>query len=546
MKRTVCLLLVFIFALSALFACGGGPDVTTAPAGTQPAAGQTTEKPAEATAAKTEPDTEPETEPVTERQTEPPETVPEFIVVEDEEATLTLPKTFGSHMVLQRDADIRVFGKSNRDGSVIRGTFKEQTVYAVVKDGKFTLKFAPEPASAEQAELLVEDDKGNSVRFEDVLVGDVWLISGQSNANISLEEIRSGLKKLPDFNGEDPMRIFMQRPDYYLADPKIAHEPCDDFLDPDVRWKKPDYLSSLKFSALGLFFGRRLMSDLGIPIGVINIAANGARIQELMTKEAARSVRLTTSYTMKPGDFFNAMVNPLVGISFKGMVFFQGEAEGGTTSTAKNYAKYLKAYVEDMKKQFGVDFAFYEIQLSSYSDKSLPNFGYVNYVRFGQYQGMAEMGNENILPSYDLRSPDAYFDYIHSPKKEQLANRVADLVLAKEYGIGDKNDFLAPAPAEITLSDDKKTVTVKFSNVCEGLVSKSGNTSVNGFYVGTENMMKAAEAEIISSDTVLVHVPEGGNTKKIAYAFDTVINEENAQLYNSKDMPALAFWQDLK
>ena len=299
MKRTVCLLLVFIFALSALFACGGGPDVTTAPAGTQPAAGQTTEKPAEATAAKTEPDTEPETEPVTEPETEPPETVPEFIVVEDEEATLTLPKTFGSHMVLQRDADIRVFGKSNRDGSVIRGTFKEQTVYAVVKDGKFTLKFAPEPASAEQAELLVEDDKGNSVRFEDVLVGDVWLISGQSNANISLEEIRTGLKKLPDFNADDPMRIFMQRPDFYLANPKLVNDqPCDDFLDPDVMWKKPDYLSSLRFSALGLFFGRRLFSELGIPIGVINIAANGARIQELMTKEAAKSVKLTTSSLM--------------------------------------------------------------------------------------------------------------------------------------------------------------------------------------------------------------------------------------------------------
>ncbi len=543
MKKIVCLLLTVIFALSALFACGGDSGSTAATADAPTEKVRTTE--AQSTEKITEEaTTEEQTEPAPE--TEPPETVPEFNVAEDAEATLTLPKTFGSHMVLQRDADIRVFGKSNRDGAVIRGTFKEQTVYTVVKDGEFTLTFAPEPASADQAELLVEDDKGNSVKFEDVLVGDVWLISGQSNANISLEEIRTGLKKLPDFNGDDPMRIFMQRPDYYLANPKLVHQPCDDFLDPDVKWKKPDYLSSMKFSALGLFFGRRLMSDLGIPIGVINIAANGARIQELMTKEAAKNVKLTTSYAMKPGDFFNAMVHPLLGISFKGMVFFQGEAEGGVISTAKKYGTYLKAYVEDMKKQFGIDFAFYEIQLSSYSEKSLPNFGEVHYVRFGQYQGMVDMDNENILPSYDLRSPDTYFDYIHSPKKEQLANRVADLVLAKEYGIGDKNDFLAPMPTEITLSEDKKTVTVKFKNVCKGLVSKSGDASVNGFYVGTESKMKAAEAEIISSDTVLVHVPAGANTKKIAYAFDVVINEENTQLYNSKDMPALAFWQDLK
>ena len=536
MKKTVCLLLTLIFVLSALCACGGNPEVTTA--ADETTAEQTTEEvTTEEVTTKEETETEPETE--------PEETIPEFIVVEDEEATLTLPKTFGSHMVLQRNADIHVFGKSNRDGAVIRGTFKDQTVYTVVKDGEFTLTFAPEPASADQAELLVEDDKGNSVKFEDVLVGDVWLISGQSNANISLEEIRSGLKKLPEFNEDDPIRLFMQRPDYYLKNPKLVKEPCDDFLDPDVEWKKPGYTASLKFSALGLFFGRRLASELGIPIGVINIAANGARIQELMTKEAAKSVKLTTSYTMKPGGFFNGMVHPLLGISFTGMVFFQGESEGGADNTAKNYATYLKAYVEDMKKQFEIDFAFYEIQLSSYSKSSVSGFGRVNFVRFGQYQGMVDMDNENILPSYDLRSPDKYFDYMHSPRKEEMANRVADLVLAKEYGIGDKNDFLAPMPTEITLSDDKTTVTVKFKNVGEGLVSKSGDQSVKGFYIGLESKMKAAEAEIISSDTVLVHVPEGASLKKIAYAFDVVIDENNTQLYNSREMPALAFWQDL-
>jgi sialate O-acetylesterase len=538
MKKTVCLLLALTFVTASFFACSGAPE-TTSESLTDPV---TTEEVTTVEITTEEITTE---EVTTEEETEPEETIPEFIVVEDEEATLTLPRTFGSHMVLQRDAEIRVFGKSNRDGAVIRGTFKEQTAYALVKNGEFTLKFAPEPASVEQAELTVEDDKGNSVKFEDVLVGDVWLISGQSNANISLLEIGGGLKKFPAFDENENMRIFMQRPDYYLDNPKLVKDPCDDFPDPKVMWKKPDKAASLEFSALGFFFGRRMSSDLGIPVGVINIAANGAQIQELMTKAAAKRVKLTTSYKVKPGGFFNGMVHPFVGISFKGMVFFQGESEGGMDSTAKKYDEYLKEYVADMKNQFGFDFAFYAIQLSSYSKASQTNFGRVNYVRFGQYQAMADMDNENLLPSYDLRSPDYYFDYMHSPKKEETADRVADLVLAKEYGIGDKNDFLAPMPEKITLSEDKTTVTVKFKNVRDGLVSKSGTESVNGFYVGTEKKLKAAEAEIVSKDTVLVHVPEDAETEKIAYAFDVVINEQNTQLYNSGNMPALAFWQDL-
>lgn len=524
MKKTVCLILSLLFLLPALFACNGAPETTT---------GETTE------AQTTEEITEAQT---TEEETEPPETTPEFNVVEDPDATLTLPRTFGSHMVLQRDADIKVFGKSNSDGAVIRGTFKEQTAYTVVENGEFTLKFAPEPASAEPAELLVEDDKGNSVKYEDVLVGDVWLFAGQSNANISLSTISAAIKKVITYDEDETMRLFMQTCDYYTKNPKLVKNPCDDFPDPNVCWKKPDKEACLEFCALGFFFARRLTRETGIPVGAIVISANGAQIQEIMSKEAAKKCKLTSSLKVKPGGFYNGMTNPLIGISFKGMVFFQGESEGIAEKTSKNFATYLQAYVDDMKTRFGFDFAFYSVQLSSYSKSSLPGFNYVNFVRFGQYDGMVAMGNENHIPSYDLRAPDGYSDFMHSPRKEELADRILNLVLAKEYGIGDKNDFLAPTPAEIKLSEDKTTVTVKFNNIGEGLTSKSGDENVNGFYVGSEKKMKKATAEIISSDTVLVHVPEGAETVKIAYAYDVLINEENTQLYNGKDLPALAFW----
>ena len=547
MKRLFCLLLC-LSSISVLFSCGVTQEETTSEE----------TKMNDVTAADTESgkSTEAETmfpefttvDETTGAETEPEETIPDFVVVEDKEAIMTLPKTFGSHMVLQRDADIRIFGRSNRDGAVIRGTFKDQTVYAIVKEGAFTLTFKPEPASKDPAELKIEDDKGNVVKYDDVLVGDVWLFAGQSNANISLREIlrsiKGGFANQPEYNGNDPIRYFMQRPDYYIMYPDYAKEPCDDFYDPDVMWKKPDQSASLDFSALGFWFARRLTKEIGVPVGAVCIAANGAEIQELMSKEAALSVGLKTSLKVGPGGFFNTMVNPLLGISFKGMVFFQGESEGGDgAAKAKNYAEYLKAYVTDMKEKFDYDFPFYNFQLSSYSKESLvkANFRWVNYVRFGQYDAMLEMENENLIPSYDLRSPDGHSDYMHSPRKEEQADRVLDLILAKEYGVGNKNDFLAPVPVEIKLSEDKKTITVKFKNTGDGLVSKSGTEIVNGFYIGNDAKLTAAQAEIVSNDTVLVHVPQNAKTDKIAYAFDVVIDEENTQLYNSNGLPALAF-----
>ena len=199
-----------------------------------------------------------------------------------------------------------------------------------------------------------------------------------------------------------------------------------------------------------------------------------------------------------------------------------------------------------MRARFGFEFPFYNVQLSSYSERSRSGFGFVDLVRFAQYDASLVIPNSSIVASYDLRAPDGYSDFMHSPKKEELASRISSLALAREYGIGNEAEHLSPTPAEITLSDDKTTVTVRFDNVGDGLMSESEDSTVRGFFVGKASKLKAAEAEIVSADTVIVKVPEGAATTVIAYAADLVINEENTQLYNGYDLPALAFALDVK
>ena len=279
---------------------------------------------------------------------------------------------------------------------------------------------------------------------------------------------------------------------------------------------------------------------------MICTAASGAQIQEIMPKEAAKKCKLGASLKVATGGFYNGMMAPLEGMAFAGVVFFQGESEGITYNTALNFNTYVTEYVSAVRERLGYDFPFYQIQLSSYSDSSRANFGYVNIVRLKQYESLSSITNGYLIPSYDLRSPDKYADYMHSPRKEELGDRVALLVCANEYGIGSAEDYSAPVPEEVKLSEDGLTVTVKFKYTGGGLVSKSGDSTVKGFFIGNEKKRKAAEAELISDDAVLVHVPEGAKAENVAYGFDLVINDDNTQLFSKSGLPVLAFSVDLE
>lgn len=536
MKRSIAAVLALLLFISALTGCAETPAVTTetAPETTEAAT-------AEETAAASV------TEEETEEETTAPETEPEFTVTPDGEATLTIPRTFGSHMVVQRGKDIKIFGKSNRDGKYVRGVFKGETAYSKVENGKFTLTFSPKEASAEPDEMVIEDECGNVIRFEDVLVGDVWILTGQSNAAVTLSYLRAGLNgKLPELDENEPVRLLMQGVDYFLNNKLKAKEPMDDFADPSVVWTRETKQAGMSFSALGLFFAKKVTSLTGVPVGVICTAASGAQIQEIMPKAAAEKCKLRTSLKVAIGGFYNGMMAPLEGMAFAGVVFFQGESEGILYNTAVKFNTFVTEYVSSVRERLGYDFPFYQIQLSSYSDSSRANFGYVNIVRLKQYESLSSITNGYLIPSYDLRSPDKYADYMHSPRKEELGDRVALLVCANEYGIGSAEDYSAPVPEEVKLSEDGLTVTVKFKYTGGGLVSKSGDSTVKGFFIGNEKKRKAAEAELISDDTVLVHVPEGAKAENVAYGFDLVINDDNTQLFSKSGLPVLAFSENIK
>ena len=550
MKKILTYLLIAIMTLSCFAGCAGNtPAETTGAAQT----GSET-KPA-VTEAPTEPATEPAaTEPVVTEPatTEEPETEPvtfgEFVIEPDGDATLAVSRVYSDHMVIQRDVAFKVWGTSNKDGAEIRGLFMDDEARATVADGKWEMTFSPKAATAEPQTLTVDDSCGNSVKFEDVLVGDVYAVCGQSNAEITLSNYWDVANKQTTYDETRPLRLFVQGADYVIAHKKDAKEPWEDVENPQWYWRTATKASSIAFSALGYFVGSKLVDETGVPIGVVVMAANGAKINELMPENLVTQFKYKIGGNVSPSGYYNVLVHPFLNMKFKAMVFFQGESESfaGANPTPKKYARDFEALMTEYRRLWGFDFPIYNVQLSDYTAEGSKTCTNVGQVRGQQYDAYKAMTGVRLIPSYDLGAKEGYFNYFHSPYKKELGERVAKLILADLYGIGTAEDALAPEPAEIKLSDDKTYFTVKFANVGEGLKSTGEDNKVAGFAVGKIAKLTKVEAEIISSDTVKVYVPSGTNVTAIGYAAITHVTSEDVQLYNSNDIPALAFYLEVK
>lgn len=479
----------------------------------------------------------------------------EFVIKPDSSATLAVSHVFGDHMVIQRDSAVKVWGTSNKNGAKVRGRFMGDEAVGTVKNGKWEIEFSAKQATKESQTLTVEDTCGNTVSFTDVLVGDVWIIGGQSNAKVTISYIKQSVTVPKNL----PLRVFMQDENDVLDNREAAKNPCEDVINPKRIWRTASKISASTFSALGWYFGSRLASDTDVPVGAICMAAGAASIAELMPKELADEFGYVKGIFAAPGEHYNGLMHPFLRMKFKGMVFFQGEAEGGTNSvpSSPEYARDFEALMTELRSRWGFDFPIYNVQISDYpGEETETNWTHVGEVRTKQYDAYKNMAGVRLIPSFDLGSKSTDREGAHSPYKKELADRIADLVLADIYGIGSADKALAPEPESVTVvssSADEKVIDIKFKNTGSGLVSLSKTDVVSGFACGEtehpyDDVLTEVSGKITSADTVRVTVP--GDAEYIGYACMKRTATENdvlkTQLYSSNNLPALAFYLELK
>ena len=464
----------------------------------------------------------------------------------------TLPEfkvsgVFSSHMVLQREKPIRIRGFSDTPHSKVSGCFDGETVVSEVgDDGRWELKFCPRPYNREGQPMVIADDRGHQTVMEDILIGDVWLIGGQSNAELNLAPCMTLTPSL-EFYEDEAIRLFTQTQAFVYTNQDYCLEPQPDIINPDWCWKRPSEEAARAFSAMGFYFAREVSKHVDVPLGMVMMAAGGACIRELLPENLAHGEGYFFGANVRESGYYNTLIHPFCGLPCKGMLFFQGESEGGDRTLAEKYTYELALLVADERQRFGWEFPFYNVQLSDYRAEGAQFFPWHDVVRVKQYEALSVIPNSTLTVDMDLGSPEDWPDWAHSPRKLELAERLAALALAREYNVKNEREVSSPTPAEVFLSADQTKIVVEFTNVGAGLIVsgqapvESLGKEVAGFSVGDYDHRTPAKATITSRCAVTVEVPEGVEPTHVNYAYFLTVTPENANLRGGNNLPVPAF-----
>ena len=452
------------------------------------------------------------------------------------QAELKLPAIIGDHMVLQQKQANPIWGWDT-PGTEVTVTFGAQTRKATAADdGKWTVKLDPLPANAEPAKLVIA---GSSRReISDVLIGEVWMCSGQSNMGFTLgSDWKAQVESLS--SNHPNLRL--------ITVPRLGtQELQDDFKG---EWQAANPTNSLSFSAVGFFYGRYLHEILGVPVGLINNAWGGSaaeawvrrdslekdpRFKSLIDGWVAREAHYVTDaakqqyaktlaawetkvaeakaagqtpprrpyspeYILagnsRPGNIFAGVVHPTLGYGIKGVIWYQGESNAGR---AWEYRQLFPYMIEQWRAEWQQgDFPFYWVQLADYKSET-ENPGDSSWAELREAQTRTlSLPNTGEAVIIDLGEGND----IHPKNKYDVAARLVRWALAKDYGF-DHIEAQSPTFSEMTLDGAKATLS--FEHVDGGLRTVDID-EVQGFAIcGEDQQWVWADAKITGKDSITV------------------------------------------
>lgn len=456
----------------------------------------------------------------------------------------TVAEAFYDHMVLQREEPVRIWGEGSYEGqTIIAAIGKAKASCRVNEKLEWLLELSPMEASCEPRKLILSDGGQNTV-FEDVLIGDVWVISGQSNADLVFVGNAQVRALYDDFLNEADagknIRLLEQWRSESIDTPEKMAAPQKGFTNRErSKWKRADSAKAVEtFSIFGYSFAEHVAQQLEykIPIGMIMAASGGSPMMELMPMELVKAMGYDKpeKENIPLAGMYNALMAPVQNMTIKGMIFYQGESEQGRNQV---YPYQLNWYVEELRRRFLKDFPFYYVQISSHGDVAIQGWPKIEEVRYRQLEAMELIKNAHMAVSMDVGWREGDCDWAHPHYKRPVGQRVARLALAQQYGIGDLEHASSPMPINFYWGKDHVKITFAYAG--EGLAILAGDCLV-GFEIKAEGgEYVQAQAEIAGKNTVVVIGIQ--KPAAVRYAHMHLAYIENANLGNSEKLPAPAF-----
>ena len=461
------------------------------------------------------------------------------------QANVTLHGLFTDHMVLQREAPLAVSGQAE-PGEKVTVTYAGRSQATVAgQNGTWSVTLKAMKASTNAAPFTVQGK--NTIVLQDVVVGDVWVCSGQSNMEFGL----GGCQRPADVQSAD-FPLLRQ----FHVPRRQAAAPCDQV---QGAWVVCSPQTAAGFTAVGFYFARQVYKTTGVPIGLINASWGGTPIEPWVAPAGLALVPQAMRQEIPIGaphvwhELYFGMIHPLTRLPIKGALWYQGESNAIFNQDPNREESYLakeKALISSWRKAWGVgDFPFYLVQLASFQPPNNGPEGGQPWARICMAQFRAlTIPHTGMAVAIDLADPGNPGD-IHPKNKKDVGERLALWALAKDYG---KKVPAYSGPLYQSMKVEGHKIRLRFDSVGSGLVvaRKSGyeppvqepRGKLQRFAIaGADRKWVWADA-VIDGKTVVVSSPEVPNPVAVRYAFAT--NPEGCNLYNKEGLPASPFRTD--
>lgn len=448
-------------------------------------------------------------------------------------AQMSVSSMFASSMVLQQNTDVNIWGWANAGDTIsATGSWNNLTVKtATASNKKWMLKLHTPIAKTDGTSYSVTIKGTNTIILKDVLVGEVWLLSGQSNMEMPLE----GWTDLP-VEGSAQAIAGANYPNIRLmiAGKKPSATPLLNIEKNwiDGTWTNCTPTSVKPFSALSYFFGKELYTQLNIPIGLVESCWGGSSCE---TWTSPADLNFVTDYQnkgpwtpTKSDDnqtatvLYNGMIAPIIPFTFAGVLWYQGETNVGR---AQQFSELFPAMIEGWRQDFQKsDLSFYFVQLCPYNGygTSLPDLWEAqSYAQLLKNTGMA--GTLDVGDNTN----------IHPARKEQVGHRLALWALAKNYG---QSNLVYSGPQYKSMQIEANKIRVNFDYCGTGLVAE--NNAPTQFEIAGSNQVFYPAKTLIDGNTLLVWNDNIPAPKHVRYAW---LGTAVATLFNSEGLPATPF-----
>lgn len=454
---------------------------------------------------------------------------------------LELPEILSDNAVLQQQTNAPLWGWSKPGSTVTILTSWDGKEYKAKADkaGKWSTKVTTPEASFTPYNIVFTDSEGTA-KIDNILIGEVWLCSGQSNMEMPLRGFWTqpveGAARAVAYSGKYPgIRV--------VTIPKLAsYEPQEKA---PGKWKTSNPDDAAEFTALGYYFAQSLTDILNVPVGIISCAYGGSKVEGWIPKEKLATYpdfdlekeKVTPDSLLSEYErinvMYNAMLHPVIGYAVKGFLWNQGESNVGREST---YPRHQADMVEIWRDQWGCpDLPFYFVELPSWEYGDPDGIG-ASLFRECQHESVALLPNSDIVCTTDLVKSDELND-IHASKKKEIGERMAFMAAAKTYGIyGIPHTY--PRYKDMTVEGNRAVLT--FYNADNGFTP---NDILEGFEAaGADRVFHRAQAtEDWNTRNIIVTCPEVDKIEAVRYCFK---NFAPGKVKDLMGMPLVPFRTD--